>query len=252
MTVHRQNLTQLKGNRLQIYTRSDTQQLWWQARTRDPKGRGYLTKSLKTTDSATAMHRAAAWYDDIQTKIGQGLVIKPRSVAQVCDLYIKELEEDVLRGDRPKRHLKDYRTLVDKYVRAFFTGRKMDSIRQKDVEAFVRWRQNYYVTGPGSKVETVTYTRRQSNGVKTVKRPAPKPSTTSHSALGTLATVLRGIFATAVRHDAMLEANVPVVTVAKRTTGAKKTGRRPAFDKTEYDRLITFMRTWCRRAVNAI
>lgn len=252
MTKHRLNLTQIKGNRLQIYTRSDTAQPWWQARTRDPNGRGYLIKTMKTTDKAAAISKACQWYDDLQLRIVNGQIVKPRSVAQVCDLYIKELEEDVLRGDRPERHLKDYQTLVDKYVRSYFEGRKIDTVRQKDVDAFIRWRQNYYVTGPGSMITTVSYQRKQRSGVKTIVRPARKPSTTSESALGTLATVLRGIFATAVRHDAMLEANVPVITVAKRKTGARKTNRRPAFDKPDYDRLVTFMRSWCKQGRNQI
>ncbi len=110
-TVHRQSLTQLKGSRLQIYTRSDTKALWWHARTRDPNGRSYLTKSLKTTDQATAVSKAEGWYDDLQFRVDQGLIIKSRTVDQVCDIYVKELEEDVQRGDRPQRHLKDYKTL---------------------------------------------------------------------------------------------------------------------------------------------
>ena len=42
---------QLQGKEL---TRADTSAAWWHARTRDPNGRGYLTKSMKTTDQATA------------------------------------------------------------------------------------------------------------------------------------------------------------------------------------------------------
>ena len=106
-TVHRQNLTQLKGSRLQIYTRSDTNAPWWHARTRDPNGRSYLTKSLKTTDQATAVSKAEGWYEDLQFRIDQGLIIKSRTADQVCDIYVKELEEDVQRGDRPQRHLKE-------------------------------------------------------------------------------------------------------------------------------------------------
>jgi hypothetical protein len=246
VAVHRNNLTQLKGNRLQIYTRGDTSAVWWHARTRDPNGRGYLTKSMKTTDQAAAIRKAEAWHDNLQFQIDQGLTIKPRSVDQVCDIYIKELEEDIQRGDRPKRHLKDYKTLIEKYVRPYFRQRKVDAIRQRNVDEFIRWRKNYYVTGPGSKVKTVTYKRQQRNGIRTITRPAPKPPSTSESALGTLATVLRGVFDTAVRHDAMLEANVPSIKSAKRKAGAKKSTRRPAFDKPEYDRLVTYMRSWCK------
>ena len=179
VAVHRNNLTQLKGNRLQIYTRGDTSTAWWHARTRNPNGRGYLTKSMKTTDQATAISRAEDWHDNLQFKIDQGLIIKPRSVDQVCDIYLKELEDDIQRGDRPKRHLKDYKTLVEKYVRPYFRQRKMDAIRQKDVDEFIRWRKNFYISGPGSKVKTVTYQRQQRNGIRTIKRPAPKPTSSA-------------------------------------------------------------------------
>ncbi len=179
---------------------------------------------MKTTDQATAISKADEWYDHLQFKIDQGLIIKPRSVDQVCDIYIKELEDDVQRGDRPQRHLKDYKTLIEKYVRPYFRQRKMDAIRQKDVDEFIRWRKNYYISGPGSKVKTVTYQRQQRNGIRTITRPAPKPSSTSESALGTLATVLRGIFATAVRHDAVLDANVPSVKISKRNSSTIRSG----------------------------
>ena len=244
--THRQNLTQLKGNRLQIYTRGDTGAAWWHARTPNPNGRGYLTKGMKTTDQATAISKADEWYDNLQSRIDQGLIIKPRSVDQVCDIYIKELEEEIQRGDRPARHLKDYKTLVEKYVRPYFRQRKMDAIRQKDVDEFIRWRKNYYISGPGSKVKTVTYKRQQRNGLRTITRPAPKPPSTSESALGTVATVLRGVFDTAVRHDAMLEANVPSIKNSKRKAGAQRSTRRPAFSDDDYKRLTVYMRQWCK------
>lgn len=248
--VHRTNLTQLKGNRLQIYNRSDTNALWWHVRIRNPNGLGYLTKSLKTTDQATAISKAERWYDDLQHKIDHGLILKSRTGSQICDIYLKELDEDVQRGDRPARHLKDYGTLVEKYVRPYFGKRKMETIRQKDVDEFIRWRQTYYISGPGAQLTTISYQRRQGGGMKKIVRPAPKPARTSESALGTLRAVLNGVIATAVRHDAMLEANAPTINIAKRKTGAKGTTRRPAFDKGDYDRLVTYMRQWKNQGRN--
>ncbi len=48
MATYRQQMTDLEDGEVQIFVRSDTKKPIWHARTLDPNGKGYLTKSLKT------------------------------------------------------------------------------------------------------------------------------------------------------------------------------------------------------------
>jgi hypothetical protein len=173
----RANITQLKGNRLQIYTRRELINGWWTARTRNHTARGYYTKSLKTTDKQTAISAAESWYEELQLKINMGMVPVSKTATQICDLYLKQLGEEVARGDRKQSNFDDYKTVVEKFIRPYFSTKKVDTIRTKDVDNFVIWRQNYYVTGPGSKQRFITYVR---NG-KTIQRPAIKPKSATVS-----------------------------------------------------------------------
>lgn len=247
MLYAKTNITQLEGNRLQIYTRQELKIGWWSARTRKANAAGYYTKSMNTTDKATAETDAVVWYNKLQVKIDQGYVPVSKSVNQICDLYLKQLKNEVTRGDRSQRNYDDYKTVVNKFIREYFGKRQIDRIRTKDVANFIIWRQDYYLTGKGAKQKTVTYLRKG----KSITRPAQKPKGTTVSALATLKTALNGVFATAVRGDFMAEQNVPRIEISTRKTKAKGAQKRPAFTSSEYDSIVRKMRKWVKPENNA-
>ncbi len=219
---------------------------WWTARTRKGNADGYYTKSMQTTDKATAESDAVVWYNNLQVRIDQGYVPVSKSVNQICDLYLKQLNNEVTRGDRKQRNYDDYKTVVDKFIREYFGKKQIDRIRTKDVENFIIWRQNYYLTGKGATQKTVTYKR---NG-KDITRPAQKPKSTTVSALATLKTALNGVFTTAVRSDFMAEQNIPRIEISTRKTKARGAQKRPAFTSNEYDTIVRKMRQWIKPEQN--
>lgn len=156
---------------------------------------------MNTTDKATAESDAVVWYNNLQVKIDQGYVPVSKSVNQICDLYLKQLKSEVDRGDRSQRNYDDYKTVVDKFIREYFGKKQIDRIRTKDVENFIVWRQDYYLTGKGSKQNNRHIPAQRQNYL----RPAQKPKGTTVSALATLKTALNGVFTTAVRADFMAE-----------------------------------------------
>ena len=228
---------------MQIYNRQELANSWWTARTRKADADGYYTKSMNTTDKATAEVKAVVWYNNLQVKIDQGNVPVSKSVNQICDLYLKQLKSEVNRGDRSQRNYDDYKTVVDKFIREYFGKKQIDRIRTKDVENFIIWRQDYYLTGKGSKQKTVTYLRKG----KPITRPAQKPKGTTVSALATLKTALNGAFTTAVRADFMAEQNVPRIEISTRRTKAKSTQKRPAFSKIDYDTIVRKSTPWAKK-----
>ena len=243
MAIHRQNLTFLKSDELQIYTRSDTKNPVWQARVNNPQNKGYITKSLKTLDKARAIERAEEWFDDLRFREKHGLVVHARTVSQICDLYINDLKEEIDAGIRNERHLRDYRPIADRYVKGFFGNRYIDNVRQKDITAFTTWCLGYWTTGPGSKQKNRVYFRK---GRRIVTPTPKKTKPLSVSGMGNILHVLRSVFNVAVKYDALREADVPVIKVAKRQRNSLSAGprNRSAFSIEEYRELHRFMRYW--------
>ncbi|OEU71441.1 MAG: hypothetical protein BA874_11465 [Desulfuromonadales bacterium C00003068] len=156
MGFSRTNITQLAGNRLQIYNRQELANDWWTARTRKINADGYYTKSMNTTDKAIAETNAVVWYNNLLVRIDQGYVPVSKTVNQICDLYLKQMKKEVARGDRSQRNHDDYEIVVDKFIREYFGKKQIDRIPTKDVENFIIWRQDYYLTGKGAAQKTVT------------------------------------------------------------------------------------------------
>lgn len=244
MVEHRQFITDLKGGQLQIYVRSDTIKPLWHARTHNPNRTGFITKSLKTTDKETAVERAEEWFDELKFKQRHGLVVHSRSVASICDLYVKELEEGVAAGVRTERHLRDYKAVANRYVRGFFGQKFVDNVRQRDVAEFEAWCRAYWITGDGAQQKNKVYCR---NGKRIVSPTPKRPKAMSESGMANVFHVLRDVFRTAVKYEAIRDADVPLLTLkkkARKIRGGPTERSRSAFTIEEYRQLYRFLRHW--------
>ena len=250
MTQHRLNLTTICKGKVEIYTRADTQKKSWQARVKYFEGTGYYVKSLKTEDKQEAIDIAEEWYRDLKYKHDNNLVVRKRSVAQICSLYMDKLKSESDAGIVSKQKLDDYRPLVETYIKPFFGRRHIDSLKQQDIENFKAWCLVYWVSGPGSEIRGWTYCR---NG-KLIKNPAARSTKQlSEGSLNKICVVLRDIFKTAVANDAIDENKIPLITKKIGNNRSKKNGhssRRPAFSNCEYDFLVSKMRAWPNAATN--
>ncbi len=242
MTVHRQQLTPLEDGEIEIYVRSDTKKPLWQARMLDPIGKGYLTKALKTQNKAKAEKRAKDWYDEVRFKLKHNMALRTKTVPQVCALYLADLKTEVEAGDRPERQLRDYTAIIETYVKGYFGTRHVDSIKDKDIAAFKEWCRTYWTTGPGSLQKNKVYNR---NG-KRIVTPSRKRTTMTRSGMSNLLAVLRGMFKTAVKYDAIRQVDVPAVKndVKRKKGDPNAEMARAAFDLQEYQRLYRFLRHW--------
>lgn len=247
MVEHRQHVTDLKGGQLQIYMRSDTIKPLWQARANHPNRSGFITKSLKTTDKDTAIERAEEWFDELRFKERNGLVVHSRSVSSICDLYIKDLTEAVQAGVKTERHLRDYKAIADRYVRAFFGQKHIDNVKQGDIAEFDSWCRAYWVTGDGSREKNKVYYR---DGKRIVSPTPRRPKGMSESGMANVFHVLRDVFRTGVKYDAIREADFPLLTLkkkARKARGGPSERSRSAFTKEEFRQLYMFLRHWHRK-----
>ncbi|MBE0533318.1 MAG: hypothetical protein IH626_21055 [Rhodospirillales bacterium] len=243
MTQHRQQITDLEDGELQIYVRADTRTPRWHARMINPVGKGYLTKTLKTINKEKAKSRAKEWYDEVRFKLKHGMNVRTQTVPQVCSLYVKGLEEEITAGIRPARHLKDYKPTAERYIKGFFGTRHIDGIKAKDIAAFQDWCRTYWTSGPGALQKNKVYMR---NG-KRVVAPSPRRRAMTRSGMANVMTVLRGVFKTAEKYDAIKPADVPTIKPIitrreKRDPNSQMS--RAAFSLEEYRQLYRFLRHW--------
>ena len=206
-----------------------------------PGGHGWHQRSTKSRDVDEARAIAEEWRDEMRFRLRHGLVLEPKTFAAVAELYCQTLRDEVALGVRNGRHLKDYLPVVERYLKPYFGNREIDSISNRDIIDYLKWRRAYWIDGPGTEQAFIEYQR---NG-RTIRRPAPKPKYLSQSAIIGENVVLRGIFKTALKHDLIKEFQVPAIETPKRKSiGKEALDRRPAFTYEEYLKLSQFMREW--------
>jgi integrase len=250
MGQHRQNLAKIANGKGEIYTRSDTLKKAWHVRIKYFEGSGYYIKSLKTEDKQEAMDVAEEWYRDLKYKHDNNLIVRKRTVSQVCNLYVSKLESNVAIGIATPQMLVDYKPLVETYIKPFFGKRNIDLLKQRDIEEFKAWCLAYWQTGPGSKVRGWTYCR---NGRLVKNTAARSTKRLSNGSLNKICVVLRAVYNVAVEIDAIDGSKVPVITKKTGSGHLKKnshSSRRPAFTNQEYGVLVKKMGSWPKTAGN--
>jgi hypothetical protein len=176
-------------------------------RIKKPNGSGWLQRSTGVADVDDALRIAEEWHDEIRFKVKHGLAIEPKAFSAVADVYVQELKEEVDLGIRSDRHLRDYVPIVERYLKAYFGDRHMDSISNKVISEYQAWRRSYWISGPGKKQKFIEYER----GGKRIRKPISKRKVPSESALVGENVVLRSIFKTALKHDWIKEHQLPTI-----------------------------------------
>ncbi len=93
-------------------------------------------KSTGTSDIEEALEFAEELYDDVRFKAKHGLALEPKAFDVVADVYVNELKDEIALGVRHERHLKDYGSVVERYLKPYFGDRPIDTITNKDIAAY--------------------------------------------------------------------------------------------------------------------
>ena len=218
-----------------IFERYDSPYFSCRIRLNDNK---WETRSTKCKKHEDAVKFAKKWHDEVQVLQERGLAVKRRTFASICDTYLAELDEEIELGFKNPRNKKDYEAVINRYLRPYFGTRYIDLISNRDIAEYQKWRAAYWISGEGSKQKFITYKR----GSKKIKRPAPKGRPQSRTGQNRENVVLRAIFQTAIKHDLLKEAQVPAISIARKSN--EESNRRPAFNKEEYDELLQFLFSW--------
>jgi integrase len=227
----------LKSGKVLIYRREDCGGSF-HCRMRFRGQRGYVVKSLWTKDKKEATRDAERIYDELNYKLNKGLSIDGSKFNKVCNQYLVHLEEQVELGKAKEKKLKDYTLICERYLKNYFGKKNIDKISDADLNNYRDWRNAYWVTGEGKKIEHIKYVR---NG-KVVKTKA-RHKVPSSSTMNTEETVLRGIFEHGVKKGFISRGEIPNI-----KSGRVKSNRRPSFDIKEYKKLIRVSTSRCSKA----
>lgn len=213
------------SDKYQLFQRAGTEN--WQVRF-SVKGHGQIKRSLNTSDRDEAERKAYELWYDAQHRAKHGLDVKERSFRDVAEQYIEHLTKCVERGDKTKYVINLDAPTIRRYFIEYFGDKPIDAIGLKDITKYTEWRKVYWMTGPGAKIESITYKR----AGRIVRRPVYNRKTASPSRLRREAVMLRQIFTFAFKQGYVSANHVPLIETVKADDNP-----RASFTKAEFDKL---------------
>lgn len=215
-----------EDSRIYVHDHPNTKN--WQIRLRLPGERRYRKKSSGTEDLERAKAEAWKWLYELRAKKGVGIQLDGATFKEVAREYLEDLKRLVERGRRGRGAYEDYLPIVTRYFIPFFGLRQIDTITDADVDQYRSWRDDYWVSGPGSKDPYIRYVR---NGRK-LKRKMPQTAP-SASRLRIEDVPLRQIFEFGNRKGWISLERMPKIESDKAVSNS-----RPAFTKDEIDKIL--------------
>lgn len=206
--VINENLVHLRDGEVVLYRRENSGK--WQARYKlsDKRWHRISTKE-KNLDYASKVATEA--YDRARFLVEEDVVITSKKFGAVANAVVKQLQDELNCGGGKSVYY-TYITVINKYLIPFFKNYNVNGITYDALTEFDKWRE-------------------KEMGKK------PRASTiTNHN------TSLNRVLDYAVDMGYMSKVHMPKL----QNEGAKSEAR-PAFTKTEYKSLTTFMTTWCKK-----
>lgn len=138
----------------------------------------YKKANIRTDDYDHAVSEALDAYGKIYKRINDKKPLEAFSFAAAGAIWLTDLKqrtETVDKFGKPLFSKKSYNNNegnLDRYLIPFFDeqGIAVDEVSQDDIDEFILWRRDYYVTGPGKDEDFIEFVK---NGIL-CKRPAKK------------------------------------------------------------------------------
>lgn len=206
--VINENLVHLRDGEVVLYRRENSGK--WQARYKlsDKRWHRISTKE-KNIDYASKVATEA--YDRARFLVEEDVVITSKKFSAVANAVVKQLQAELDDGGGKSVYY-TYITVINKYLIPFFKNYNVNGINYEALTEFDKWRE-------------------KEMGKK------PRASTiTNHN------TSLNRVLEYAVDMGYMSKVHMP-----KLQNDGTKSEARPAFTKTEYKSLTTFMTAWCKK-----
>lgn len=223
LMTYAKNQTTIADGQITLYQRDDVKDQVWHLRIKQKGKKGYVRRSTGETDYARAESKALQILGELKQRQAQNLPLTSKKFHEVAGSYLRHAETEMKEGRRsPGRHELIKGTLKN-YMLPYFGKRDIALIQKKDLIDYRKWRQDFWITGPGK-------------DQKSARKVKPKPATLKNEWV-----VLRGVFNHAVDLSILPASILHMLKHEK-----NKVERRPAFTSEEYRKLWIFMRSWVK------
>lgn len=187
-----------------------------------------IRKSLGTEDETEAQRRAMEIWHEANYRNKNGLLPQAKPFATVAEEFIEHIRKEAERGERSVYHPQHWPPVIRRYFVGFFGNRAIENIREADLERYLDWRRQYWVTGPGKDIDKIRYERNGIIFARTVKHSIPSLSRQRGELV-----ILRTLFRQANKWGYVGQLEMPEIRVLRRIDN-----RRPSFTPDEYAKLI--------------
>lgn len=215
-----------QGQPFQLFQRAGSAKWWVRF---SIKGQGQIRKSLDTPDKREAVQRAYKVYYEASYRAENGLTATVKCFADVAEEYIARIEREVERSERKKEQGEKFPGVIRRYFVGFFGDRAMDGITDRDIDAYMEWRKDYWTKGPGKDIEFIPYMR----AGRQIRRPITKRGSLSLSRQRNEAVLLRSLLRFAAKQGYIRQASIPEIEITKGPDVP-----RPSFTGEEFGKLI--------------
>ena len=189
-----------------------------------------IKKSLGVADYDLALQRANEIFHEQRYRHRQGLSLEHHAFNDVAEEFIEKVCAEAERDERSKYHPVYWPPIIRRFPVAYFGNKAIDEITTNDIERYLEWRKTYWTSGPGSKVHKIRYEREDG---RVFSRAAPRKVAAISTIKGEMV-ILRELFQQASRWG-----YCPPLTLPKIQSRKKTDNRRPGFELSEYEQLIT-------------
>jgi hypothetical protein len=187
-----------------------------------------IRKSLETDDRVDAERRAYEIWAEASYRTKNGLNVTAMPFAKLADRFIEQILLEIQRGERSHHHGRDWPPVIRRYLVGFFGERPIDGIGEPDLERYVEWRRQYWITGPGKALAHIHYERGGRALKRSVKREVPSLSRQRGELV-----IVRALFQQATKWGYVRAIEIPTIKVRRRVDN-----RRPSFEPHEFENLI--------------
>jgi len=248
----------IQGNKVMLYKRGDEGQGYapdsWYVKIKFPK-KPAVRQSLGTPHKDEAIELANDLFQEQKYRNKKGLSIKQTSFRSIAKQYLSDLKSRTIiwqqlpprdRGNlqwASSNKLKNQTPIIQQHLIPHFNRLNIQDISKKDVKAYIRMRQTYWIDGKGAAMDKITY-QRNGRKVSRPKRPSEK-SAPSYGTVNKELTVLRQIFAFAHDRNLLSSTEIPAIRNLPKPKNYDESHDRPSFTEDELETVLkTIARKW--------
>ncbi len=148
-----------------VHNRKDSSNFWMRF---SITGHGQQCIALRTADILEANEIAEKKYQEVVFKAKHGILEGITSFDRLAKEFVDSLYREAESLPNRLSNAKYAKRICERYLKGYFGNKPIRSITEPSLYAYLEWRKEYWISGPGKDVLFIEYER----CYKTLRRPA--------------------------------------------------------------------------------